>query len=190
MRSPDLTATLLHEFERCTTSFNLFVVVYGQLRSRPSDVRVKLSAYNSYVDFISHLYEFYLVFIKDRALSSGSPVVNAINDILVFEVEKLLRHKREKIARGHAPSWENHISNYEVKVPADFGHLLRRIRNLRSHADSRRTQFDLAGFYNRNHRFVYLLYESAQWLWAADHIRSHNWGEIERFSEVLTSSKH
>jgi len=81
------------------------------------------------------------------------------------EVRKLLENRVDAIKGGYAPSWENHISVYQVEVPAEFGAQFRKIRNRTVHASTKRSSpgndSSLGQFYEKYHGFVYLLYYSS-----------------------------
>lgn len=173
------TIALAHEFHRCRESFELFAHLSSLIVSGAVDRQLGIRCYNAYVDFISQLYEFYLGFAGGR---KGRLVDLFINGA----VRRLLKIKRDRILRGNAPSWENHISYYEVEVPEEFGFNFRTVRNLRSHADSLRASFDLSEFFKKYHKFVYLLYEEPQWLWNRENVKEYDWLQIERFSKMLS----
>jgi hypothetical protein len=113
----------------------------------------------------------------------------AVDDILNAEVEKLLRLRRERILRGDAPPYENHISYYEVPVPREFGAMFRTARNIRSHALAKRSEFDLADFYLKYHRFAYILFHEPAWLWDSDYFPEHEWLAVERFAKAVARKK-
>jgi hypothetical protein len=173
---------LAHEFHRCRDSFELFVYLSSLIVSGAEDRQLGIRCYNAYVDFVSQLYEFYLGFGGGR---KGRSMDLFIND----EVRKLLKIKRDRILRGDAPSWENHISYYEVELPAEFAYNFRTVRNLRSHADSLRASFDLSEFFKKYHKFVHLLYEEPHWLWSRENVKEYDWLQIERFAKTLSEKR-
>lgn len=171
------TTALAHEFQRCQDSFEVFIYLSSLIVGGAKDRQLGISCYNAYVDFVSQLYEFYLGFAGRKG--------QAMDIFINNEVSKLLKIRRERILRGDAPAWENHISYYEVEVPEEFGRYFRTVRNLRSHADPSRASFNLAEFYKKYHRFIILLYEEPQWLWNIENVKEYDWLEIEMFSKVL-----
>lgn len=108
-----------------------------------------------------------------------------LDHIFNGEVVKLLKNRVDAINGGYSPSWENHISVYQVEVPAEFGTQFRKIRNRTAHASTKRSlpgdELTLGQFYEKYHGFVYLLYCSAQWLWTVKDIEAHDWKSIEEF---------
>ena len=105
--------------------------------------------------------------------------------ILNSHTRKLLQLRRDRIVRGDAPSYENHTSYYEVEVPEEFGARFRFVRNIRSHAVAERSTFNLAEFYLKYHRFIYLLFEEPQWLWNVERFPEHDWHAIEEFARAI-----
>jgi len=181
-----LTNALAHEFQRSRDSFASFVGLHYLIVSGNGDTDVALATYNSYSDFVAHLYEFYLGCIKNDCRFPRNISGKAVDAILNEEVTKLLKMRRNKILRGDAPSYENDISHYEVEVPSEFGCMFRTVRNIRSHAFAERSKFDLAEFFNKYHRFIYLLFEEPQWIWNIEKVSSHDWLAIQNFSKVLS----
>jgi hypothetical protein len=90
---------------------------------------------------------------------------------------------------NYAPSWENHISVYQVEVPKEFGKRFRIIRNNTAHVNIKRAmpEFTLAQFYEEYHSFVYLLYEAGMTYWNTQNIEEHNLQSIEEFDLSVIS---
>jgi hypothetical protein len=150
----------------------------------------KVLAHNAYASFVHHLYEFYVGIIKKNRCDLGNVPPEDMDAILLSEVEKLLRNRRRAIEQGYAPTWENHISVYQVEVPMEFGGHFRSVRNRTAHADVRRASpravdISLAEFYTRYHLFIYLLYQSAQFTWTIDDFEKHDWQSIEDFDLAI-----
>jgi len=147
--------------------------------------------FDSYARFLHHLYEFYLGNIKRSRRSLERISYEECDQLIQAEVEKLMRHRRDRIKSGRAPSHENHISYYEKPVPANFARDLRQTRNRVAHADSKRAgspvAISLPDFYEKYHQYVMLLYEEPQWLWKIADPDTYNWGEIERFDLAVQS---
>ncbi len=108
------------------------------------------------------------------------------------EAENHLRIRKDRIKRGNAPSWENHISYYEVAIPKEFGAHWRIIRNRRYHSDYRRASANhditLTDFYSKYHRFIMLFLDWSKWLWNVEDVESFDWKEIQNFNKVITKS--
>ena len=186
MESPQLANALLHEFQRCRDAFNFYVALQSKIVAKNNDKKIAISCYNAYMDFVSHLYEFYLGNITKRENcrnAKGKEVDKIINN----EVEKLLIKKIEGIKRGEAHQYENDISYYDVTVPEEFGREFRAVRNMRSHAGHERSEYDLASFFIKYHRFVYILFEYPHWLWSAEEFPDHDWLAIERFANAIAA---
>jgi hypothetical protein len=189
MRNVLLTNALAHEFQRCRDAFALYTALLFLVLGGNTDRKIAIASYNAYSDFVSHLYEFYLGCIKRDGRFSRDVSGKAVDAILNAEVKKLLKIRRERIIRGDAPRYENHVSCYEVEVPDEFGSMFRSVRNIRSHAIAERSDFDLAAFYLRYHQFVFLLFEEPQWLWNVEKFPEHDWFAIEKFSKAIVAKR-
>jgi len=180
-----LTTTLVHEMFLCTNSFDLFASLAARNILGARDKRTKILCHDAYARFLSHLFEFYVGCIQRDRGSTSSVDSGIIDRTLTVEVRKLLKNKVDAIKGGYAPSWENHVSVYQVEVPDEFGVHFRKIRNRTAHASIKRSNpvddLTLAEFYRRYHGFVYLLYRSGQRLWRVDNIEAHHWRAIEEF---------
>lgn len=150
-----LTTTLAHEFKRCKSAFRIYIILHQRLLSGSNDVDIKIECYNAYVDFVAHLYEFYLGHIKHDSRYPSEPTAEQIDAAMYTEATRLMNIRRDRILNGNAPSWENHISVYELEIPEEFGQSFRKVRNLRSHVNSQRVDFDLGEFYKKFHRFLF-----------------------------------
>lgn len=189
MRDTLLTNALAHEFQRCRDAFGYYAYLHSLVLSGNNEKKVAIACYNAYSDFVAHLYEFYLGCIKSDGRFPKKVYGAGVDSILNREVGKLLNIRRERILRGDAEPHENHISYYEVEVPEEFGAQFRAVRNIRSHAMSERSNFDLANFYLKYHRFIYLLFVDPQWLWNIEQFPEHNWHAIEEFSKAITAKR-
>lgn len=185
-----LTNTLVREFQRCHEAFFRYDGLHARLLSGNSEPGVAIAAYNAYSDFISHLYEFYLGCIKRDGRFGRNVQGKTVDAILNAEVTKLLKIRRERILRGDAPLYENHISHYEVEVPTEFGAAFRKVRNIRSHAAAERSEFNLANFHAMYHRFIYLLFEEPQWIWNIEKVPDHDWRAIGAFAKMIVPKHH
>lgn len=184
-----LTNSLAHEFQRCRDAFELYAGLHFLILSGETDRNMLIACYNAYSDFVAHLYEFYLGCIKQDHRFPNKVSGKTIDAIINAEVKKLLNIRKDRIIRGDAPPYENHISCYEVEVPDEFGSLFRSVRNNRSHVTAERSEFDLVDFYLKYHQFIYLLYEEPQWLWNMEQFPNHDWLEIERFAKAISTKR-
>jgi hypothetical protein len=99
---------------------------------------------------------------------------------------------RERIDKGYAPVWENIRSYYDVKVPDDFGKHWRYIRNRRNHVSEKRFTGDdisLSEFHEKYHQFIFMLFESPQWVWTVKDVEFYDWGDIEKFNSIVTKKR-
>ena len=186
-RTPELTNALVHEFEQARNSFEVFARLMLIAEANLNDKTVSIRCYNTYSDFVFHLYEFYRGLIEFDKRYPAKPTWSEIDGIIKQETEKLLAMRRNRIVKGYAPSYEKHISCYEVAVPDTFAPSFRKVRNCRAHALAERSTLDLAEFFLKYHRFVLLLFDESQWLWNAELIPEHDWLGIERFVQGIIS---
>ena len=182
-----LTTTLAHEFKRCKGAFRVYIILHQRLLAGGADEDIKIDCYSAYIDFVAHLYEFYLACIKQDSRYPSKPTKDQIDEAMHFEATRLMNIRRDRILSGEAPSWENHISVYEVKIPKEFGQSFRKVRNLRSHVNSQRVDFDLGEFYKNFHEFLFLMYQDCICLWDVDKSNApkQDWGEIENFTNAI-----
>ena len=141
--------------------------------------------YEHYIDFVAHLYEFYIgcIFLEPTL---GEKLTAAETDrILTEEARKFLRLKLAAID-GTAHKWENDRSCYEVEVPDEFGKHWRFMRNRRNHVSLRRhtgADITVSDFYTKYHQFVFLLFSMSQWSWKIKDYNEFNWGDIAEFNK-------
>ena len=195
-----LNITLTHEFYRSSKAFENFCnqVVYLKSNSSKSD---RIDCYNSYVDFLSHLYEFYLSFIKNELKSNKLRTyeINELNNdmkdhekhdtILNNELKKLLRNRKNRIVNGFEDNLTMTIDFYNIKFPTKFAEHFRCIRNRRNHSDFRRASdnhdISLKDFFKKYHAYVLIMYHETKWLWNVD-VEKYEWNGIEEFAtEIL-----
>ena len=195
-----LNITLTHEFYRCSKSFENFCNQAVYLKTNPSK-RDRIDCYNSYVDFLSHLYEFYLSFIKNELENNKSKTYemhklnNKMQDhekhdiILNNELKKLLRIRKNRIINGFEDNLTKTIEFYNANFPDEFAKHFRYIRNRRNHSDYRRASDDhdisLKDFFKLYHGYILIMYHETKWLWNVD-IEKYQWNGIEEFAtEIL-----
>lgn len=185
-----LNITLAHEFKRCKDSFSVYLILHDSLLRGKTDENIKIGTYNAYVDFVSHLYEFYLACIINDSRYPKKPSPEQIDAAMHTEASRHLKIRKERILRGDGPTWD-HLSYYEVTIPNEFGKGFRKVRNLRSHVNPQRLAFNLGDFYNKYHRFLYIMYEECIWLWDTDQegVPKQDWGEIENFTNAIIPAR-
>lgn len=180
-----LSTAIAHEFILCKDSFERFIYYSGLNILGQRDKLTKIRSHDAYASFLHHLYEFYVGCITRNRREIKKLGWQQLDPFFNTEVRKLLGHRIDAINNGYAPSWENHISYYQVEVPEEFGSHFRRIRNRTAHVSFKRvmpsTEISLAEFHARYHMFVYLLYYSAQWIWTTEDIEAQDWKSIEDF---------
>lgn len=186
-----LTTTLVHELVLCKESFDRFLHFAGINIMGRRDKIIKIKCHNAYTSFLHHLYEFYVGCIKRDRGNTENIDNETLDKILNHEAIKLLKNRTSAIENGYAPSWENDISVYQIEVPDEFGTQFRKIRNRTAHASIRRSvpgsELSLAIFYQKYHLLVYLLYDSALWLWTVKDVEAHDWKSIEEFDLAVTN---
>lgn len=195
-----LITTLAHEFYRCAKAFDLFCILIVRL---PLDntKKLRLESYGAYVDFLSHLYEFYIGFIKrdvkykqqgvykNYEAFKGKKNHEIIDIIFNEEVEKLFRNRKNRIQNGYKDDLGHRIEFYNCDIPKNFGTHFRYIRNRRNHTDYKRASnefnISLKDFFEKYHKFILVLYYECIWLWKVDE-NQFDWKAIDDFaSEIL-----
>ena len=195
-----LNITLTHEFHRCSKAFENFCNQAVYLKSNPSKSD-RIDCYNSYVDFLSHLYEFYSSFIENELKSNKLRTyeIHELNSvmkdhekhdkILNNELKKLLRNRKNRIVNGFVDNLTMTMDFYNVKFPEKFAEHFRYIRNRRNHSDFRRASdnhdISLKDFFKLYHGYILIMYHETKWLWNVD-IEKYEWNGIEEFAtEIL-----
>jgi hypothetical protein len=169
----DHCTVLKHEFYRCQDSFKQFeffgqkLILKGKTRER------SYRAYNAYVDFIHHLYEFMLgCHARDAGNTKitnkkGEERTKIIEAYITHHAQRVMDQYTDAIKRGIAPDWVNDISYYDVTVPAAFAKDFREYRNtVVGHvAHERSSKLSLTDFYHKYHNFMYYLYRDSIYFW-------------------------
>lgn len=193
-----LQKTLAHEFYRCMDAY----ISFNYYLSNPSGIESKRNSilcYNSYSDFLAHLYEFYIKQIernsvfqeigiyKDYVSFKCKGKLKKTDILLKEEVEKQLRHRKNRILNGYQDNLGLDISFYDQAVPNQIGKHLSYIRHRRNHVDSKRVydnKISLSIFYRKYHNFMVILFEEQRWLWHVDE-ESFDWKDIEDFAKEI-----
>lgn len=197
-----LKITLTHEFYRCTQAFNEFCSLVASL-SPSSSTNDRIDCYNSYVDFLSHLYEFYIGLIKrdskfqqkgvyeNYEFFQGKECHEKLDIIFNEEISKLFRNRKNRIIRGQEDSLGHRIDCYEDVIPKQFGKHFRCMRNRRNHTDFRRASrhYDISikDFFNSYHKYILILYEECRWLWQLDETK-FDCKEIDEFAASFVNN--
>jgi hypothetical protein len=185
-----LSTALKHEFMRCDDSFSDFVAAAKASLVVCEDRQAAFKTYNAYARFIHHLYEFFLgAARRDRSETSQlSPEL--AEQYITSYAQRALTNRREAILNGTAPSWENHISYFPEEIPPSFAREFRRFRNVvAGHVLAERTSLDLSDFYERNHKFLGILYRSARDHWGRIDDNFPDLKQITAFSVMLKENR-
>jgi hypothetical protein len=163
-----LASVLKHEFLRCADAFDDFVSSAKASLTKPNDRRIAFRTYNAYGRFIHHLYEFHIGAAKRDRLDDTNDIRGVLADNYIHSyAQRALTNRREAIFDGTAPSWENHISYFPETIPDDFPSEFRKFRNVVSaHVSGERMTLDLTDFYQRNHKFLGIMFQAAGSHWA------------------------
>ncbi len=152
----------LKEFEQFATQMIMMAQVNHQ-RGRIPDVSesrfVAFRTYNAYARFIHHLYEFMVgALARDKTTTAHIEAVDA-EQYITHHVNRILKNKRKAIIDGTAPSWENALGAYPERAPKEFAAEFRKHRNkLTGHVKYERSALSLTEFYDRYHKYMYMLY--------------------------------
>ncbi|CAM4332958.1 hypothetical protein [Flavobacterium terrigena] len=195
-----LNITLAHEFYRCSKALENFCNQAVYLKSNPTK-KDRIDCYNSYVDFLSHLYEFYLNFIENELKHNKSKTYeihdlnNKMKDhekhdiILNNELKQLLRNRKNRIIKGFEDNLGETIDFYDRRFPEEFAKHFRYIRNRRNHSDFKRASdnhdISLKEFFKLYHKYLLIMYYETKWIWDVD-IEKYEWNGIQEFAtEIL-----
>jgi hypothetical protein len=191
---------LKHEFLRCEDAFKDFetygtmMIMRAQAEAEgaapPTADETRLVAYksyNAYSRFIHHLYEFMLGAVA-REKGDTAELEAAVKDsYIASHAQRILTGRRQAILNGTAPAWENHISAFPEKVPAEFAVQFRRMRNkISGHVTHERSTISLSDFYDEFHKYVYMLYQNCLGHWSLlRDMEFPDLNEITKFSLLL-----
>lgn len=194
---------LKHEFLRCEDAFKDFET-YGTImimkaqaeaEGKPSSSQaekrlIAYKTYNAYSRFIHHLYEFMLGAVA-RENGDTAKLEAAVADCYIAgHAQRILTGRRQAILNGTAPAWENHISYYPEKVPADFAQKFRQVRNKSSgHVTHERSNISLSRFYEEYHKYVHMLYWNCLGHWGLRNTEFPDLKEITKFSVLIKKSR-
>lgn len=188
---------LKHEFLRCEDAFKEFehhataMIMKAQAdhfaKREAEAAENRLTAfktYNAYARFIHHLYEFMVGALARETGTTAQIDHTQAEQYILGHANRILSGKRKAILDGTAPAWENHISAYPEKVPAEFGQEFRKFRNkLTGHVKYERSTMSLSEFYDRYHMYLYMLYWNCLGHWG-----SHRDDEFPDLKEITDFS--
>ena len=184
---------LTHEFLRCDDAFKEFCKHAEQMIMQGQTRELSYKAYNAYTSFIHHLYEFLMGChardAKNTGITNkkGAQRTRIIEGYVMHHAQRIMDQYRDAIRNGTAPSWVNHISYYDITVPADFARDFREFRNkaIGHVAYERASTLSLSEFYQKYHKFLYLLYRESIYWWGQRSEEFPNLKEITEFSVML-----
>lgn len=188
-----LCTVITHEFLRAESSFSAFIHFtskWGNIPQGGNEEKQKalaIAIYNSYVDFISHLYEFYQACFKRDRGNTDNIYYKDMEKLILRETNKYRRIILNLIDSGKREYYGlNDKSYYEEDIPVEFAKKLRTVRNISFHADSKRVESGIVSeFYTKYHKFaIYLFNFSREW-WTVKNYNDINWRDIEGFISVV-----
>jgi hypothetical protein len=184
-----LASALKHEFLRCADAFEDFAASAKIMIIQGENRRIAFRTYNAYGRFIHHLYELFLgAAARDRGDDAPLSAKMAEQYISGY-AQRALTDRREAILNGTAPSWENDISYFPETIPSDFAREFRRFRNIVSgHVSGERISLNLGDFYDRNHKFLGILFRHAGSHWGAVGDDFPDLKEITAFTVMVKES--
>ncbi|MGK0290740.1 MAG: hypothetical protein ACI86H_002199 [bacterium] len=186
---------LTHEFFRCDDSFKQFQFFGEQLILKRKSRELSYKAYNSYADFIHHLYEFMLgCYARDNGdtkinKKNNEERIKIIEQYITRHTQRVLDQFRDTIKNGTAPSWVNYIDYYDVIVPPNFAPDFRKYRNkVVGHVTyERASELSLSEFYKKYHKFLYCLYQDSYCWWGKKDKEFPDLKEITDFSLLINN---
>ncbi|WP_155419562.1 hypothetical protein, partial [Ralstonia solanacearum] len=140
-----LCVAIRHEFLRCDDAFKEFAKSAELMIMRGENRRIAYTTYNAYARFIHHLYEFLLGAIQRDRNDTGKLHFELADKYVQGYAQRVVTNRREAILNGTAPSWENHISVYPERIPAEFASRFKLFRNTASgHVKHQRTGMSMS----------------------------------------------
>jgi hypothetical protein len=196
---------LKHEFLRCEDAFKDFetyatmMIMRAQAEAQgaapPTAEETRLIAYktyNAYARFIHHLYEFMVGAVARENGDTATLEAKVKDSYIGGHAQRILTGRRQAILNGTAPLWENHISAYPEKVPAEFAVQFRKMRNkISGHVSHERSAISLSDFYDEFHKYIYMLYHNSREHWSLLRDREFpDLDEITKFSVLIKKGDH
>ena len=195
---------LKHEFLRCEDAFKDFehgahvMIMKAQadetagVTPKAHDSRfISYKTYNAYARFIHHLYEFMVGALARETGTTAQIEASLAERYIMSHTNRILQGRRAAILNGTAPAWENHISSYRESVPPEFAHEFRTFRNkLSGHVKHERSTMSLSEFYDKYHKYLYMLYWNCLGRWGSHwDAEFPDLKEITDFSVLLTEQR-
>ena len=189
------SVALKHEFLRCEEAFKEFekfglaMIMAAQTQEQigvPVVVNesrlIAFKTYNAYARFVHHLYEFLLgALVRERRDTSQIRAEDADRWIQA-NAQRVLTGRRSSILNGSAPPWENHISAFPETVPPEFAKEFRAVRNkANGHVTYERASKNLTEFYDKYHKFIYMIYWNCLGFWGAH--RNHVFPDLQEITD-------
>lgn len=193
----DHCTALTHEFLRCDDAFKEFCRHANRMLIQGKTRELSYKTYNAYTSFIHHLYEFLMgchardAKNTDVTNKKGELRTRIIEGYITRHAQRIVDQYRDAIRNGTAPSWVNHISYYDISVPANFAKDFREFRNkaIGHVAYERASTLSLREFYMRYHKFLNLIYRESIYWWGQHGEEFPNLKEITDFSVMLAEEK-
>lgn len=181
-----LCVALKHEYLRCEEAFDDFAAAATLMIAQGENRRAAYKTYNAYARFIHHLYEFMLGAVSRERGDTKQLLSDDADRYVASHLQRILTNRREAILNGTAPVWENHISAFPENIPADLAGEFRRLRNTVSgHVKYQRSSLSLSSFYDRNHKFMYMLFFDIRSWWGRMGEEFPDLNEITAFSVLV-----
>ena len=167
----DQCVALQDEFLHCSDAFNHFRALATVAISAGQDPWRSYRTRHAYSAFIHHLYEFMRGAHAREALNTQttnkkltrSERAKLDEAYISHHTQRLLTNRRVAIQNGTAPVWENDISYYPEKIPQEFAKTFREYRNNHAHVTHERSKLNLTEFYEKYHKYLFLLLQDALW---------------------------
>jgi hypothetical protein len=177
---------LKHEFLRCDDAFKEFASAGTIMVTQGENRRIAYKAYNAYARFVHHLYEFMLGAIARDRQDTTKLEFEIAERYISSHAQRVLTNRREAILNGTAPTCENHISYFPEEIPLIFAKEFRQFRNIATgHVTAKRSKLSLTDFYERNHKFLGMLYSESKNWWGRLGNEFPDLEEITAFSVLI-----
>ena len=195
---------LKHEFLRCEDAFKDFeqcahvMIIKAQTEEQTNTTPkahenrlIAYKTYNAYARFIHHLYEFMVGAMAREIGTTAQIEAQDAERYIMSHTSRILQGRRAAILDGTAPAWENHISAYPESVPPEFAKEFRIFRNkLSGHVKHERSVMSLSDFYEKYHKFLYMLYWNCLGHWGSH--RNEEFPDLKEITDfsVLIATQH
>ena len=152
-----------------------------RMKSASSHIRLTTRIRDSFIIYMNSCW----AQSPERRVTPGKLEADDAGLHIMGHAQSILTGKRRAIQNGTAPGWENDISYYPEKVPAEFAKEFRQLRNIGGHVSHKRPSLSLSDFYRKYHKYVHMLYRKGLGHWGLRDKEFPDLREITKFSVLI-----